>query len=51
MVSIRIANTISGDIFALPEIGSALSVVLGLVLLVNMGLGQWLSNRNRRITG
>lgn len=51
LISIRIANTISGDIFALPEVGAALSVVLALVLLVSMILGQWLSNRNRRIAG
>lgn len=47
MISINIANTIQGDIFALPEVGSAISVVLGIILLINMGLGQWLSNRNR----
>lgn len=50
MISINIANTIQGDIFALPEVGSAISVVLGLVLLINMGLSQWLSNRNRRLS-
>lgn len=51
MISINIANTIQGDIFALPEVGSAISVILGIVLLINMGLGQWLSNRTRRISG
>lgn len=51
MISINIANTIQGDIFALPEVGSAISVILGVVLLINMGMGQWLSNRNRRIAG
>jgi len=49
MISINIANTIQGDIFALPEIGSALSVILGLILLINMGISQWLSKRNRRL--
>lgn len=49
MIAINIANTIQGDIFALPEVGSAISVVLGIILLINMGLGQWLSNRSRRV--
>lgn len=51
MISINIANTVQGDIFALPEVGSAISVILGIVLLINMGVGQWLSNRNRRLAG
>lgn len=50
LISINIANTIQGDIFALPEVGSAISVVLGFVLLINMALSQWLSNRNRGLT-
>ena len=50
MISINIANTIQGDIFALPEVGSAISVILGIILLVNMAVGQWLSNRNRGLT-
>lgn len=50
MIAINIANTIQGDIFALPEVGSAIAVVLGLILLVNMGLSQWIIDRNRRIT-
>ncbi|MGP6139773.1 MULTISPECIES: ABC transporter permease [unclassified Jeotgalibaca] len=49
MIAINIANTIQGDIFALPEVGSAISVVLGIILFINMGLGQWLSKRSRRV--
>lgn len=50
MIAINIANTIQGDIFALPEVGSALAVVLGIILLLNMGLSQWIIDRNRRLT-
>lgn len=50
MIAINIANTIQGDIFALPEVGSAIAVVLGIILLINMGLSQWIIDRNRRIT-
>lgn len=49
MIAINIANTIQGDIFALPEVGSAIAVVLGLILLINMGLSQWIIDRNRRV--
>lgn len=49
MISINIANTIQGDIFAQPEIGSAVAVILGAILMVNMLLGQWLQQRGRRI--
>lgn len=51
MIAINIANTIQGDIFALPEVGSAISVILGIILFINMGLGQWLSKRSRRVVG
>lgn len=51
MISMNIANTIQGDIFALPEIGSAVAVVLGLILAINMVIGQTLQKRTRRITG
>ncbi len=50
MIAINIANTIQGDIFALPEVGSAIAVVLGVILLINMGLSQWIIDRNRRLT-
>lgn len=50
MIAINIANTIQGDIFALPEVGSAIAVVLGIILLINMGLSQWIIDRNRRIS-
>lgn len=49
MISINIANTISGDIFALPEVGSALSVVLGVLLVFNMMIGNYITKRTRRM--
>lgn len=49
MISINIANTIQGDIFAQPEIGSAVAIVLGVILMLNMLIGHWLQNRGRRI--
>lgn len=51
MISINIANTIQGDIFALPEVGSAVAVVLGLILAINTVIGQLVQRRLRRITG
>lgn len=48
MISINIANTIQGDIFAQPELGSAVAVILGVILMVNMLLGRWLQQRGRR---
>lgn len=45
LLSIRIANTVTGDIFARPEIGAALSVLLAMILLVNMILGDKLAKR------
>lgn len=49
MIAINIANTVQGDIFALPEVGSAISVILGMILFINMSLGQWLSKRSRKV--
>lgn len=50
MISINIANTIQGDIFAQPELGSAVAVILGTILMVNMLLGKWLQKRGRRFS-
>ena len=48
LVSIRIASTVSGDIFAKPEIGSAVAVILGITLAVNMMISRWMVSRIRR---
>lgn len=48
MLSIRIGATVSGDIFARPEIAASLSIVLAIILLVNMLVNDWLTRRLRR---
>ncbi|MCU7558574.1 ABC transporter permease subunit [Macrococcus capreoli] len=48
MLAIRIGATVSGDIFARPEIAAALSIILAIILLVNMVVNDWLTNRMRR---
>lgn len=50
LLSIRIANTVTGDIFARPEIGAALSVLLAMILLVNMILGDKLAKRVEKVS-
>lgn len=50
LLSIRIANTVSGDIFARPEVGAALSIILAIILLINMLISNWVSNRVRKVT-
>lgn len=50
LLSIRIANTVTGDIFARPEIGAALSVLLAMILLVNMILGDKLAKRAEKVS-
>ena len=48
LLAIRIGNTVSGDIFARPEIGAALSLVLSIILLVNMLISSWMTKKFRR---
>lgn len=50
LLSIRIANTVTGDIFARPEIGAALSVLLAMILLTNMILGDKLAKRAEKVS-
>lgn len=50
LLSMRIANTVTGDIFARPEIGAALSVLLAMILLVNMILGDKLAKRAEKVS-
>lgn len=49
LLSIRIANTVTGDIFARPEVGAALSVLLALILFFNMKMSAWLSKRSKGV--
>lgn len=45
VLAVRIASAVSGDIFAQPELATALSLVLGLLLLAVIAGGRWLSRR------
>lgn len=48
LVTIRIGALTAGDIFAKPELGSAIAVLLGLTLVVAMLLNEWLTRKVRR---
>ncbi|RLQ96496.1 ABC transporter permease [Falsibacillus albus] len=48
LVTIRIGALISGDIFAQPQLGSAIAVLLGLTLVTAMLFNEWLMRRVRR---
>ncbi len=51
LATIRIGALISGDIFAQPELGSALAVLLGLTLIFAMLINEWLTRKVRRDVG
>ncbi|QTC43006.1 ABC transporter permease subunit [Bacillus sp. V3] len=51
LATIRIGALISGDIFAQPELGSALAVLLGLTLIAAMLFNEWLMRKVRRDVG
>jgi putative spermidine/putrescine transport system permease protein len=48
LVPIRIGSLVSGDIFARPELASALAVLLGITLIFSMLINEWLTRRVRR---
>lgn len=48
LVPVRIGALVSGDIFARPELGGALGVLLGLTLLAAMLVNEWLTRKVRR---
>lgn len=48
LTAIRIGNLLSGDIFANPELASAIAVVLGSIMVTSMLLSEWLTKRTRR---
>lgn len=51
LVSIRIGALLSGDIFAQPELASAIAVLLGVVMIVTMLLSEWTLRKTRRRLG
>ena len=48
LAAIRIGNLLSGDIFANPELASAIAVVLGSIMVTSMLLSEWLTKRTRK---
>lgn len=48
LAAIRIGNLLSGDIFANPELASAIAVVLGSIMVTSMLLSEWLTKRARK---
>jgi putative spermidine/putrescine transport system permease protein len=48
LVPIRIGALVSGDIFAQPELGSALAVLLGLTMTAALLVNEWLMKKVRR---
>lgn len=48
LVTIRIGALTAGDIFAKPELGSAIAVLLGLTLILAMLTNEWLTRKVRR---
>lgn len=47
LVPIRIGGLVSGDIFARPELGSALAVILALILVVTITINEWVMKKVR----
>jgi putative spermidine/putrescine transport system permease protein len=48
LASIRIGALLAGDIFAQPELASAIAVILGLIMVLGMLLSEWLSKKMRK---
>ncbi|WP_258535719.1 ABC transporter permease subunit [Bacillus sp. 03113] len=48
LLPIRIGSLVSGDIYARPELGSALAVILALLMMMAMLINEWLLRKVRR---
>ncbi|MEH7123274.1 ABC transporter permease subunit [Bacillus sp. JJ1532] len=48
LAAIRIGALITGDIFAQPELASAIAVLLGMIMIIVMSLSEWLVKKTRR---
>lgn len=48
LVAIRIGALLSGDIFAQPELASAIAVILGVTMITAMLLSEWSIKKTRR---
>lgn len=50
LMTIRIANLVSGDLFLQPELASALAMVLVVILVIVTLIQQWLMRRSYHVT-
>lgn len=48
LAAIRIGALITGDIFAQPELASAIAVLLGVIMIIGMLLSEWLTKKTRK---
>lgn len=48
LASIRIGALLTGDIFAQPELASAIAVLLGVIMVVGMLLSEWFTKKARK---
>ncbi|BBH22810.1 ABC transporter permease [Paenibacillus baekrokdamisoli] len=48
LLAVRIGALVSGDVITRPQLGSALAVLLGLIMLIAMSLSQWFMRRVRK---
>ncbi|MNH23255.1 hypothetical protein D3C79_831440 [compost metagenome] len=48
LVAIRIGSLIKGDIFAQPELASAIAVLLAVTMVTAMLLSEWSISKTRR---
>ena len=48
LAAIKIGTLLSGDIFAQPELASAIAVVLGSIMVVGMVCSEWLTKKTRK---
>ncbi len=48
LASIRIGTLLTGDIFAQPELASAIAVLLGVIMVIGMLVSEWLTKKTRK---
>ena len=48
LLAIRIGSLVAGDVSTKPQLGSALAVLLGLMMLVALTVSQWFMRRVRK---
>lgn len=48
LAAIRIGVLLTGDIFAQPELASAIAVLLGVIMVVGMLLSEWFTKKTRK---